>query len=88
MRYINTDLQEISLSDIDLTKGMLIDYYLEKADITPVDNINKFVYEPGDLECVKMFVPMDLSTMISPEEDQDAMLVDLEYRLTLVELGI
>ena len=88
MRIINERYETISESDIDLSVGH-IEYCLTiREDAAPIDNITKFAWDDADYEKVKLY-RVD-STEIEPtmQDEIDAVLIDQEYRLTLLELGI
>ena len=87
MRYIDENFNDINESNIDLSKGYLIPAKIIKKEATPIDNISKFAWYDDDYEDAEMYC---LGTIIetTEQDETDAMLVDHEYRLTLLELGI
>ena len=87
MRYIDENFNDINESNIDLSKGYLIPAKIIKKEATPIDNISKFAWYDDDYEDTEMYC---LGTTIetTEQDETDAMLVDHEYRLTLLELGI
>ena len=87
MRYIDENFNDINESNIDLSKGYLISAKIIKKEATPIDNISKFAWCDDDYEDAEMYC---LGTIIetTEQDETDAMLVDHEYRLTLLELGI
>lgn len=90
MKVVDINGNTLNRDTLDLTKGYLVKGKIPKSDAIPIDNVVKFAWEDSDFEEVeiyKLFKPKDESA-ISPDEDRDAMLVDLEYRLTLIELGV
>lgn len=78
---------------VDLTKGYISYNIVIKKDAEPIDNITKFAWNDNDYEEVQVYTPFPkekLEAMQTPsaDEDRDAMLVDIEYRLTILELGL
>lgn len=55
MRLLNTAREEISETDIDLTKGKLYTKRIIKPDAVPVDDIAKFAYTDDDYEEVQIY---------------------------------
>ena len=87
MRYVNENLEDIDESEVDLSKGYIGQAILVKKDAKPIDNITKFAWTDEDFEEVPMYClnpPMEYT----PQDETDAMMVDHEYRLTLIELGL
>jgi hypothetical protein len=87
MRVVNEKFETIT--EYDLTAGRLIPKIAVKEDAEPIDNVTKFAWAEEDWEEVQMYVP-DNKTVVehTVQDDTDAMLIDHEYRLTLLELGI
>ena len=54
MRVINTDHETIT--EYDLTKGVLVPVMSIKEDAEPIDNKKKFAWRPEDYEQVQMYV--------------------------------
>lgn len=90
MRYVDVNYKTISEADVDLTVGHLEKAILIREDAEPIDNITKWAWADEDYEEVQMYVAFPEETVYepSPLEDTDAMLIDHEYRLTMLELGI
>lgn len=91
MRIVDINHKTISEADIDLTKGELVTTIAVKEDAEPINNKTKFAWADDDYEEVQMYVHFperQTSDEPSPQEDVDAMLIDHEYRLTMLELGI
>lgn len=90
MRIINENHETINESDVDLSKGQLLPATAIREDATPIDDIEKFAWADDDYEEVQMYVlnsePEEQTR--TAQDDTDAMMVDHEYRLTLLELGI
>lgn len=87
MRVVDSNLQPIESYDLNI--GHLIDITVIKEDAKPIDNIQKFAWKDEDYEKAKMYIlNRKQSDIPSPDEDRDAMLIDMEYRLTILELGI
>lgn len=90
MRIINENYETIDKSDVDLSKGQLFPATVIREDATPIDDITKFAWADEDYEEVQMYVlnsePEEHAR--TAQDDTDAMVVDHEYRLTLLELGI
>ena len=83
------DEQGNIISNPDLSKGYLMSKTRVKSDAEPIDNINKFAWFDSDYEEIQIYIPkLEPAHNPSPDEDRDAMLVDMEYRLTLLELGL
>ena len=64
MRILNEKREEVSESDVDLTKGNLYTARVIKPDAEPVDDITKFAYEDDDYETVQIYerIPDDVLT--------------------------
>ena len=88
MRIVNTEFETITEYDSD--NGRLVPNRAVREDAEPIDNIIKFTWSDDDFEDVLMYIPnhVDPDTGPSAQDDTDSMLVDLEYRLTLLELGV
>lgn len=88
MRTINEKYETISESDIDLSVGH-IEYCLTiREDAAPVDNVKKFAWDDDDYEKVMLYRVDSVETEPTIQDEIDSVLVDQEYRLTLLELGI
>lgn len=94
MRIVNENLETISESDVDLKKGHLTEGQAIREDAKPIDDVTKFAWDDDDYETVMIYVLFEnissdiLPETNSPQADTDAMMVDHEYRITLLELGI
>lgn len=55
MRILNEKHEEISMSEVDLSKGKMYVTRIIKPDAKPVDNIEKFAYADDDYEEVQIF---------------------------------
>lgn len=90
MRIVNENFKNIDESLIDLSKGYLISSIAIREEAKPIDNITKFAWDDDDYEEVQMYIvnhePEEHSETV--QDDIDAMLIDHEYRLTLLELGV
>ena len=88
MRIVNTEFETITEYDSD--NGRLVPNRAVREDAEPIDNIIKFAWSDDDFEDVLMYIPnhVDPDTGPSLQYDTDSMLVDLEYRVTLLELGV
>ena len=88
MRIVNTEFETITEYASD--NGRLVPNRAVREDAEPIDNVIKFAWSDDDFEDVLMYIPnhVDPDTGPSPQDDTDSMLVDLEYRLTLLELGV
>lgn len=62
MRILNEKREEISESDVDLTKGNLYTTRVIKPDTVPVDDVTKFAYTDDDYETVQIYerIPDDV----------------------------
>ena len=87
MRYVNEKNEPIQESDIDLSKGFLSPAKVIREDANPIDNITKFAWDDTDYEDVQVY-SLNPKKEMTPQDDTDAMAVDHEYRLTLLELGL
>lgn len=88
MRIINENYETISESDVDLNVGH-IEYCLTiREDADPIDNVTKFAWDDDDYEKVKLYRVDSIETEPTVQDETDALLIDLEYRVTLLELGI
>lgn len=88
MKYVDENCNVIAESAVDLSKGFLVQTTITKEDAVPIDNVTKFVLADEDYEPVQMYVLNPPPQAPTPQEDTDALLVELAYRLTLLELGI
>lgn len=90
MRTINENYETIDESVIDLSKGQLLPATVIREYAEPIDDITKFAWSDEDYEEVQMYVlNSEPEKQVKTEQDDiDEMLVDHEYRLTLLELGI
>lgn len=88
IRVINENFETIT--EYDLTKGHLVPVTVVKEDAEPIDNVTKWAWDDEDYEEVQMYVQNVIHTSKEPtaQDDTDAMLVDHEYRLTILELGL
>lgn len=57
-----------------------------KKGFVEVERNGQRVYK--NVETGEILAPNEVVNYVYPDADRDAMLVDLEYRLTLLELGI
>ena len=46
----------IDESQVDLSIGVISPAFRPKKGVTPIDNITKFVYEPDEIEEVRMYI--------------------------------
>jgi hypothetical protein len=65
MRIVNENLETIKESEVDLTKGRLVEGQAIRADAIPIDNITKFAWYDDDYEDVMIYMlykefPMDI----------------------------
>lgn len=90
MRIVNENFETIDEAEADLSKGYLIDTIAVREDAEPIDNVIKWAWTDDDYETVKMYRANEKegNPAPSPQDDMDGILVDHEYRLTLLELGI
>lgn len=88
MRIVNEYLETLNELDVDLTIGNLSSQWIVKPDATPIDNITKFAWENSDYEEVQVYTVAEEDKPIYPQDDTDQLLIDIEYRLTLLELGL
>lgn len=90
MRIVNIKHETIDESEVDLTKGSLTKTIIICEDATPIDNVTKFAWDDDDYEEVQMYIlnDPDWENYVSPQDDTDSMIIDLEYRVTLMELGL
>lgn len=88
MRVVDENANTITSYDLSL--GNLVETSVIKVDAEPIDNITKFAWADEDYEDVLMYIPnhVEPDTGPSPQDDTDSMLVDMEYRLTLLELDL
>ena len=87
MRYVNEKFESITEGEVDLEKGYLTTTTAIREDATPIDNITKFAWDDNDYEEVQVY-SINPKKEMTPQDDTDAMAVDHEYRLTLLELGL
>lgn len=90
MRIVNIKHETIDESEVDMTKGSLIKTVIIREDATPIDNVTKFAWDDDDYEEVQMYIlnDPDWENYISPQDDTDSMIIDHEYRITMLELGL
>ena len=87
MRIIGKD--RVTISDYTPDMGDLIPTRVIKEDAEPIDYVTKFAWTDDDYEEAMMCVPHKSEVIEkAPQDDTDSMLVDLEYRVTLLELGV
>lgn len=90
MRIVNENYETIDESDVDLSKGQLLPATVIREDAVPIDDVTKFAWDDEDYEEVQIYVinsePEEQTR--TAQDDTDAMMIDHEYRLTLLELGI
>ena len=87
MRIVNEKFDTIT--DYDPEKGRLLPAVAIREDAQPIDNVSKWAWSEKDYEPVMMYVQEPESEHVpSAQEDTDAMMVDHEYRMTLLELGL
>lgn len=83
------DKSRNTISDYTEDMGYLIPVTVIKEDAVPIDKVDKFVWDDDDYEEAMMCIPYETEVFEpTPQDDTDAMVVDHEYRLTLLELGI
>lgn len=87
MRYVNENFEPIQESDIDLNKGFLYTAKVIREEAEPIDNITKFAWDDNDYEEIQIY-SLNPKKEMTPQDDTDAMAIDHEYRLTLLELGL
>ena len=87
MRIVNEEYETISESDVDLSKGYLLIAEVIRKDAQPIDNITKFAWDDSDYEEVQMY-RLNPEQIFTPQDDTDSLLIDQEYRITLLELGL
>lgn len=90
MRIVNINHETIDESEADLTKGSLTKTVIIREDVTPIDDVTKFAWDDDDYEEVQMYIlnDPDWENYISPQDDTDSMVIDHEYRITMLELGL
>ena len=88
MRIVNTNFETITQYDSE--NGRLVQNKAVRLDAEPIDNVTKFAWADEDYEDVLMYIPnhVEPDSGPSPQDDTDSMLVDMEYRLALLELGL
>lgn len=88
MRIVNENLETID--EVDLSKGRLVEGVAIREDAEPIDNITKFAWSDADYERVQIYMvnKEPEEHVITAQDDTDAMIIDHEYRLTLIELGL
>ena len=76
MRIVDENDIDILESEVDLTKGRLVDYWIRKEGVAEVDFINKFEYADDDFELIKKFIPAP------PEEIRERRIAELKKNLS------
>lgn len=83
--FINIEVAEVTHSAVTTTKKVLVNNEY-------VDNVIVLIPEYTQLEVISMApgeeIPLEIEFTNTPQDDTDAMLIDHEYRLTLLELGL
>lgn len=74
MRTVNENLETIRDSEIDLTKGRLVEGQAIREDAEPIDDITKFAWNDDDYEDVMIYMlykefPMDITEQPSPTDE-------------------
>lgn len=83
------DENGLTISNYTPDMGDLIPTIIIREDAEPIDDVTKFAWADDDYEEAMMCIPHKPETMDrTPQDDTDSMLVDLEYRVTLLELGL
>lgn len=89
MKIYNEEDRLITEEEADLAKGYLIQTFRIKDDVIPIDNETKFAYADEDYEeILRYVVRAEPAQTFTPQDDVDSMIVDHEYRLTVLELGL
>ena len=87
MRVVNENFE--SITEYDLEKGCLVPATAIREDAEPINHVTKHAWADEDYEDVLMYVQAtEPESAPTAQEDTDAMMVDHEYRLTLLELGL
>lgn len=87
MKVVNEKFETIT--EYDLTTGMLVPTTVVREDAKPIDNARKFAWDDDDYEDALMYIPnCGQPEVNTAQDDIDAMMIDHEYRLTLLELGL
>ena len=75
MRIVNENLETIKESEVDLTKGILVEGKAIREDAEPIDDINKFAWADDDYEDVMIYM-LNKETPCEPSENDDTSVWD------------
>lgn len=78
MRIVNEKYKTISESEVDLTKGYLIESKAIREDAIPVNDIDKFAWCDDDYEEVQMYCLNKALPFEIPEDTKEKRLNTLE----------
>lgn len=87
MKLFDEQMKPLDRDKVDLSKGYLRQITIIKEDVVPIDNKKKFAWADDDYEKAEKYI-LNKEHIPTPDEDRDAMLVDMEMRLTLLELDV
>lgn len=87
MRYFNENNEEISEDSVDLDNGRLFPITVIREDAAQIDNITKFAWSDDDYEEAYLYL-LNPKFERTDQDDVDSMLIDMEFRITLLELGL
>lgn len=97
MRILNEHSMEIAAAEADLSLGRLVPEIIIRENAAPIDNVVKFAWADDDYESIlryivyseaELFEKSQSQNYANAQSDAEQMLIDHEYRLTLLELGI
>lgn len=75
MRIVNDNLETIKESDVDLTKGRLVEGQAIREDADPIDDIEKFAWCDDDYEDVMIYM-LNKEIPCDPSENDDTSVWD------------
>ena len=81
MRIVNENLETIQETEVDLTKGRLVEGQAIREDASPIDNIKKFAWSDEDYENVMIYcqnkeIPVDIPTEEPTQTDELTEVID------------
>ena len=89
MRILDTNLNEIKESDIDLTAGKTYQMAVIKPDAIPIDNITKFAWDDDDYEMALIYeVIPEITRVTNRINNLKSSLSDTDYIVVKIAEGV
>lgn len=80
MKLFDENYAEITEDKADLTSGFIREENILKHDAIPIDNVNKFAWEDGDWETVRVYVKF------KPESAEPSPIERLEAQIAYIAM--